>query len=583
MVYTTDALGRLSTVKVGSTTIATYGYDTQSRVDAVTYGNGAQQDYTYDNQTGWLDSLSLDATGSAKDVTFTYTRDDVGRIKQENISNDGYVFKKHQFTSGQVQYTANENNRYTKIETITQATQSLNPLMYLYDANGNLKDDGAYKYTYDIENRLTEAQQIVGNSTVVVGRYKYDALGRRSEKTSYVSGTTTTRYQWDGETVLAEYNTSNIMQRRYVYGPGIDNPLMVEEADGTKRYLHRDGKGTIVAATDAAGNVTDQFTADPWGNGAEEATSPYRFTARRVDDETGNYYYRNRYYHPKTGRFMSEDPIGYGDGLNMYHYAYNDPVNYSDPLGLSGVVEEISVTGNPSRVVHLSGEDFFNQYDGFAGNDEATRRRVADEVAGQHSQRIAELAEKIKNGKVFVDQKTCVSPNDISEVLEKFLEVLGITQGSISSVFGVVDNQKPLSRRGARAMKRALKQGKIGPNSFIERTGRSLLGISALMGLYNIGEVAIGSDFDSRSITREVTIQTITVGGSAGSFYFGGKLGAASVSSNKRAQGVAAAIGGFGGMIAYGMSGASSGIEENLRGAFDAFYDTEYCSHVRVN
>ncbi|MCV6590451.1 MAG: hypothetical protein OIF57_15725, partial [Marinobacterium sp.] len=211
--YATDALGRVSTIKVGSSTVATYGYDSQSRMKTLTYGNGAKQDYTYETETGWLKSLTLDAKDSVKDVTFTYTRDDTGRIAQENISNDGYVFKKHQFTTGEVRYTANENNRYSEIKTITDAGQTLNPLMYLYDNNGNLTDDGAYKYSYDIENRLTEAKKILKSGIVTVGTYKYDALGRRSEK---VTATSTTRYQYDGATVLVEYNASNVMQRRYV-------------------------------------------------------------------------------------------------------------------------------------------------------------------------------------------------------------------------------------------------------------------------------------------------------------------------------------------------------------------------------
>jgi len=60
----------------------------------------------------------------------------------------------------------------------------------------------------------------------------------------------------------------------------------------------------------------------------------YMFTARRYDIETGNYYYRARIYKPSIGRFLQPDPIGYDDGLNMYAYVGNNPVNYFDPFGL---------------------------------------------------------------------------------------------------------------------------------------------------------------------------------------------------------------------------------------------------------
>jgi RHS repeat-associated protein len=51
-------------------------------------------------------------------------------------------------------------------------------------------------------------------------------------------------------------------------------------------------------------------------------------------DATGQYYRRNRYYEPSTGRFTQEDPIGLAGGLNVYGFAEGDPVNYSDPFGL---------------------------------------------------------------------------------------------------------------------------------------------------------------------------------------------------------------------------------------------------------
>ncbi|OHB56974.1 MAG: hypothetical protein A2173_09250 [Planctomycetes bacterium RBG_13_44_8b] len=60
----------------------------------------------------------------------------------------------------------------------------------------------------------------------------------------------------------------------------------------------------------------------------------YLFTGREYDSETGNYYYRARYYKPSIGRFLQPDPIGYTAGLNMYTYCGNNPVNFVDPYGL---------------------------------------------------------------------------------------------------------------------------------------------------------------------------------------------------------------------------------------------------------
>src|SRR3989338_1217913 len=76
-------------------------------------------------------------------------------------------------------------------------------------------------------------------------------------------------------------------------------------------------------------------------NTAQQAVSypliiqPYAWTGREYDIESGFYYLRNRYYDPRTGRFITKDPIGFtGGDVNVYGYVGNNPVNWVDPWGL---------------------------------------------------------------------------------------------------------------------------------------------------------------------------------------------------------------------------------------------------------
>ena len=80
---------------------------------------------------------------------------------------------------------------------------------------------------------------------------------------------------------------------------------------------------------------------DAWGRLEIGATaSGYAFTGREWDAETGLNYYRARYYDPQAGRFISTDPIGLSGGINLYAYVGDDPVNATDPLGLSPQTEQ---------------------------------------------------------------------------------------------------------------------------------------------------------------------------------------------------------------------------------------------------
>ncbi len=107
---------------------------------------------------------------------------------------------------------------------------------------------------------------------------------------------------------------------------------------------HKDGLGSIVAVTDDNGDVLEKYSYEPYGQvtiynavGLELNSSAIDnvvlFTGQRHDPETDLYYYKARYYSADKGRFISRDPIGYEDGMNMYAYVGNNPIIFIDVFG----------------------------------------------------------------------------------------------------------------------------------------------------------------------------------------------------------------------------------------------------------
>jgi RHS repeat-associated protein len=204
------------------------------------------------------------------------------------------------------------------------------------DANGNTitKTDstGTTTYVWDDDNRLTSVALPGSGGTV---SYRYDPFGRRIYKSSS-SGTSVYLYD-HGINLIEETSATGIVVARYVQTKNIDEPLAMLRS-GATRYYEADGLGSITSLSNGTGTVAQNYTYDTFGNlvaSSGNLANSLRYTSREFDTETNLYSYRARYYDTSTGRFISEDPVGFrGGSTNFYAYVLNDPVNLLDLSGM---------------------------------------------------------------------------------------------------------------------------------------------------------------------------------------------------------------------------------------------------------
>ena len=205
-----------------------------------------------------------------------------------------------------------------------------------YDANGNtLTDASGRSFTWDFENRLISAiNPGVGTTT-----FRYDPFGRRIQKSGPLG---TTNYLYDGDNVIQDLDAAENILARYAQRPGIDQPL-AELRGGIASYYEQDALGSATSLSDSASNLANTYIFDSFGiltASTGTLTNPFQYTGRDFDPETGLRYYRARYYDATSGRFLSEDPSGFGGGINKYAYVMNDPISWVDPTGLARSPEE---------------------------------------------------------------------------------------------------------------------------------------------------------------------------------------------------------------------------------------------------
>ncbi|XDT72074.1 RHS repeat-associated core domain-containing protein [Hahella sp. SMD15-11] len=139
--------------------------------------------------------------------------------------------------------------------------------------------------------------------------------------------------------MAAEYDDSGSLIAEYHYTPGLSwmTAPVYQRRGGQVVYYINDHLGTPMRLVARNGATVWQADYSAFGRLTSETATipnPLRFPGQYHDRETGLYHNYMRDYDPALGRYLQRDPIGLAGGLNVYGYAYQNPVNYYDPYGL---------------------------------------------------------------------------------------------------------------------------------------------------------------------------------------------------------------------------------------------------------
>jgi RHS repeat-associated protein len=308
--------GELSTISQSGTTLATYGYDNLGNRTSASFANGASQAFTYD-PVSRLATLTNTLTDGNNLTVDNVAYNAASQMKAIRRTGDPYIFTP--YGSGTTAYTQNGLNQQVTIGGTSAS----------WDARGNLTSEpqSGKTYGYSSENLLTSAS---GGVTMA-----YDPATRLYQ----VAGGATTRFAYDGADVIAEYDGTNTLLRRFVFDPTNSQPILWYEGAGVaaanRRYLGHDEHGSVISISDSSGAKIYINAYDEYGRPQSTNGGRFQYTGQKWIAEAGLYDYKARDYLPHLGIFAQTDPAGYDASPNLYAYVGGEPINLFDPFGMT--------------------------------------------------------------------------------------------------------------------------------------------------------------------------------------------------------------------------------------------------------
>lgn len=366
-----------------------YTYDALYQLTEAKGREHAGQAINFGACDNWKDKAFLKTYSAGNDMawrnyTQKYSYDPVGNIlKMNHNASSGNWTRIYSYTSNNNQLTQTQVGGQTYMYSYHPKHGFITSLPHLQTMKWNFKD----------ELQAVAAQKTCTGVDAETTYYVYDASGERIRKVTenhgggskkeeriYLGGIEIYK-KYTGTHSGLERTTLHIMDdTQRIAMVDTRNAINDTTDKRTVRYQFSNHLGSANLELDDNGNTISYEEYHPYGTTAYQAVNKdikaaakrYRYTGMERDDESGLNYHAARYYLPWLGRWLKPDPIGIGDGVNVYRHVRNNPIILIDSFGYKStkVHEGVSnlVSANPEEypfsgkgIKILNPDDFSNK------------------------------------------------------------------------------------------------------------------------------------------------------------------------------------------------------------------------------
>jgi RHS repeat-associated protein len=455
LAYDVQATGLLSSITYPDGSLSTYAY-VHGRLTSIERNGYAYRVNSRDT-SGMITSASLPASVGQ----ITQAVDVMGRrtlVHHDAFSEERTVFdpvgcclertidgKNEVFTYDFLCQLTNDNGRtacydslFRRIETEGKAAVhndrhqilSQGDRDFHYDIDGRRTSDDRFRYSYDSCDRLRSVEDDATRF-----EYSYDPFNRRLSSARFIKdesgwrAVSQERYVWQGDCEIGSVDADSHFISLRVLGEGLGGEIgaaVLFEVNGEVYIPIHDLSGHVRACLNTSGDVVEKLSYTAFGLESRTANiTPWTFSSKRQDEVTGFLYFGRRFYESETATWLTQDPLGFSAGPNLYAYVKNNPLTSFDIFGLIDQASDRGFWGGLwDRCCDFFGGIFGDLSCGSGGSAQASETSIETPAPRESENKNDTLPAQLRNGveieagKKYSDMRLIYPYGSVKEFLE---------------------------------------------------------------------------------------------------------------------------------------------------------------------